>query len=109
MSGKYKRNQGADGARYRSETELMKDRFFRSDDFDVLDSVEEIATEKGVKPAQIALAWHFSKDHITAPILGVSRVEHVEEAVEALDVKLSSSDIKRIEEPYKPRAISGHS
>jgi len=109
LSGKYRRDLEPDTVRYRSETSLMRNRFFRPEDFDVVNRVVEVATEKGVKPTQVALAWMFHKDHITAPILGVSRVEHVEEAVEALEVKLSSSDIERIEEPYQPRAISGHS
>jgi aryl-alcohol dehydrogenase (NADP+) len=108
LTGKYKRNEAPSSVRFRSEPELMKDRFFHPVDFDILDQVEDVAREKGVKPAQIALAWMFHKDYITAPILGASRVEHVEEAVEALEIKLSSSDIKRIEEPYKVRAISGH-
>ena len=109
LSGKYSRDQEPDTVRYRSERDLMRDRFFRPEDFDEVDRVVEVANEKGVKPTQIALAWMYQKDHITAPILGVSRVEHVEEAVEALEVKLSSSDIERIEEPYQPRTISGHS
>jgi aryl-alcohol dehydrogenase-like predicted oxidoreductase len=109
LSGKYKRDQEPTSVRYRSETELMKNRFFRPEDFTIVERVEELAAEKGVKPAQMALAWLFQKPHITAPILGATRVEHVEEAVEALEVKLSSSEMKQLEESYKPREISGHS
>jgi len=87
----------------------MKKRFFRLEDYDVVERIEELAMEKGIKPAQIALAWLFHKKHITAPILGATRVEHVEEAVEALDIKLSSTDMERLEEPYKPHPILGHS
>ena len=68
----------------------------------------ELAKEKGVSPAQIALAWMFSKDYVTCPILGVTKVEHIEQAVEALEIKLSKDEIKQLEEPYIPHRIIGH-
>ncbi|MGM0591802.1 MAG: aldo/keto reductase [Halobacteriota archaeon] len=70
--------------------------------------VEELAAEKGVTMAQIALAWLFQNDWVTVPILGTTSVDHLEEAVEALDVKLSSSDVEYLEEPYQPVPITGH-
>ncbi|MCU4743674.1 aldo/keto reductase [Halobacteria archaeon AArc-m2/3/4] len=70
--------------------------------------VQELADEKDVTMAQIALAWHFHKEHVTAPILGTSSVEHLEEAVEALDISLSDSDLEYLEEPYHPVPIYGH-
>ena len=69
--------------------------------------VETIAKEHEVKPAQIALAWLLHKDYVTAPIVGVSRIEHLEEALEALEIKLSPSDMERLEEPYKPHLTHG--
>ena len=65
--------------------------------------------QKGVKPAQITLACLFNKSHITAPIIGVSQVGHIEEAVEALDVKLKREEIEWMEKPYKVHEIMGHS
>jgi len=106
LTGKYKRGQPVDTPRSRNT--LLGERYFQPEDFDVVERVEDIATDKGVKPAQIALAWQFHKDYITAPIVGVSRIEHIEDAVEALDVKLSPDDIKRLEEPYQPHRIIGH-
>ena len=70
--------------------------------------VEELAAEKGVKMAQIALAWQFHKDWVDAPIVGTTSVEHLEDAVEALDIDLSDSDIEWLEEPYEPVRVSGH-
>ncbi|WP_276255135.1 aldo/keto reductase [Halomontanus rarus] len=70
--------------------------------------VQELADEKDVTMAQIALAWHFHKEHVTAPILGTSSVEHLEQAVEALDISLSESDLEYLEEPYHPVPIYGH-
>ncbi len=108
LSGRYQRNKRASGRRYKGDR-LLKQRFFKPADFDVLDRVMEVAGEKKVTPAQVALAWIVHKPGITSPIVGLSSVEQLEELVAALDVKLSPDDIKRLEEPYKPRAIEGHS
>ncbi len=70
--------------------------------------VEEIAEEEGLSMAQVALAWVLSKDVVDAPIVGVTSVEHLEDAVEATEVSLSESDIEYIEEPYEPVEVSGH-
>ncbi|RAW47007.1 aldo/keto reductase [Halorubrum sp. 48-1-W] len=74
----------------------------------VNERVEELADEKGVKMAQIALAWQFHKDPVDAPIVGTSSIEHLEDAVEALDVDLSDSDLEWLEGPYEPVPVSGH-
>ncbi len=71
--------------------------------------VEELAEEKGVKMAQIALRWVAGKEVVDAPIVGTSSIEHLEDAVEALDVDLTDSDVEWLEEPYEPVRISGHS
>ena len=70
--------------------------------------VQELAAEKGVTMAQIALAWLFHKDWVDAPIVGTTSVEHLEQAVEALDIDLSPSDMAYLEEPYEPVPVSGH-
>ncbi|MFT4881887.1 MAG: aryl-alcohol dehydrogenase-like predicted oxidoreductase [Natronomonas sp.] len=70
--------------------------------------VEELADDRGVSMAQIALAWVLHQDTVDAPIVGVSSVEHLEDAVEALEVSLSDSDLAYLEEPYEPLPVSGH-
>jgi aryl-alcohol dehydrogenase-like predicted oxidoreductase len=75
---------------------------------EVNERVEELAAEKDVKMAQIALSWLFHKEWVTTPILGTSSVEHLEDAVEALDVSLSDSDVEWLEAPYRPVRVSGH-
>jgi aryl-alcohol dehydrogenase-like predicted oxidoreductase len=70
--------------------------------------VEELAEEKGRTMAQIGLAWLLAQDVVTAPIVGTTSVEHLEEAVEALEVDLSEDEIAYLEEPYEPREITGH-
>ena len=75
---------------------------------EINERVEELATEKDVKMAQIALSWLLHKDWVDTPIVGTSSVEHLEDAVEALDIDLSTSDIEWLEEPYEPVRVSGH-
>jgi aryl-alcohol dehydrogenase (NADP+) len=106
LTGKYKRGETSKGTRYESD-KLLQERFFKPEDFDIVEEVLAVAKEKGVTPAQIALAWLLHKG-VTAPIVGPTRVEHVEDAVAALDVRLDSSDIERLEAKYKPHPIMGH-
>ncbi|AHF99251.1 aldo/keto reductase [Halostagnicola larsenii XH-48] len=70
--------------------------------------VQELAAEEGATMAQIALAWVLHKDWVDAPIVGTTSVEHLEQAVEALEISLSASDIEWLEEPYEPVVVSGH-
>jgi aryl-alcohol dehydrogenase (NADP+) len=105
LSGRYKRAGTPNSVRYKND-HYLPERYFRQEDFDVLDVVEELAKEKGISMAQIALAWLFHKG-VTAPIIGPTRVEHVEEAVDALKVKLSSDDMERLDSKYKPHIILG--
>lgn len=70
--------------------------------------IEELAAEYGVTMAQLTLAWHLHTESVTAPILGVSSIEQLDEAIEALDISLSTADREYIEEPYQPVPISGH-
>ena len=75
----------------------------------VIDRVGEIAEAHAVPRAQIALAWLLQKSPVTSPIIGATKPKHLEDAVGAIDVKLTEDDIKRLEEPYIPHAIAGFS
>jgi len=77
-------------------------------DFDVVDRVGEVAGERGVTNAQVALAWLLSRPAVTAPIVGATRVGHVEDALAAEALELTPEEIARLEEPYVPHAVSGH-
>jgi 1-deoxyxylulose-5-phosphate synthase len=95
------------------ETERAKtDKFGKTlysanSDFEIVDRVTEIAKEKGVPNAQVALAWVLSKPMITAPIIGASKPGHLEDAVAALSVTLSENEIRRLEELYQPHPVLG--
>jgi len=62
----------------------------------------------GVTMAQIALAWQFQNEYVDAPVVGTTSIEHLEQAVEALTIDLSDSDVQYLEEPYEPQPIIGH-
>lgn len=73
----------------------------------VIDRVGEVAAERGLPRAQIALAWLLAKDGVTAPIVGATKMAQLDDAVAAESVKLSADEIKRLEEPYIPHAVAG--
>ena len=76
-------------------------------DFGVVDRVVQVAAERGVKPAQIALAWLLSKKVISAPVIGVTKAHHLEDAVAAASLKLNTEEIRRLEEGYIPHPVLG--
>jgi len=106
LTGKYRRTETPNSLRYKSD-KLFAGRFFKPEDFDVLERAEEVAKEKGVTVAQVCLSWLLHKG-VTAPIIGATKIEHVEDAVNAVELKLSDDDVKRLDEPYKPHWITGH-
>ncbi len=75
---------------------------------EINERVEELAAEKDVTMAQIALSWLLHQESVDAPIIGTTSIEHLEDAVEALDISLSDSDLEYLEEPYNPVQIRGH-
>jgi aryl-alcohol dehydrogenase-like predicted oxidoreductase len=77
-------------------------------DFAVVERADEVASARGVSSAQVALAWLLHKPSVTAPIVGATKVEHIEDAIRAEGLSLSQDEIARLEEPYVPHAISGH-
>lgn len=83
--------------------------YFTDADFDVVDCVKALARQKGVSPAQIALAWMLHKPGITSPIIGASKMNHLDEAIAALDMQLTDDEIASLEAPYQPKPILGHS
>jgi aryl-alcohol dehydrogenase-like predicted oxidoreductase len=83
--------------------------YYQEADFVVVDRITEIAQARGVKNAQIALAWMLTKPGVSAPIIGASKAYQLDDAVAALQLKLSDDEVKRLEEPYTPHPVLGHS
>ena len=98
------------GTTTRSKSDAFAHQMYYTDgDFAVVERVAELAGRHTVTPAQIALAWMLHKPGITAPIIGASKMPHLEQAVAALDTQLSADDIAYLEEPYEPHSVLGHS
>ena len=77
-------------------------------DLKVIEAGRAVATELGVAPSEVALAWLLQKKGVSAPIIGATKIEHLESAVRALEVTLSDEHIRALEEPYQPHAVRGH-
>jgi 1-deoxyxylulose-5-phosphate synthase len=82
--------------------------YYQPSDFEIVNRITEVARARGVSNAQIALAWILQKPGVTAPIIGASKLAHLEDAVAATELQLASDEIRRLEECYQPHAIRGH-
>jgi aryl-alcohol dehydrogenase (NADP+) len=97
-------------ATLRARTDAFGHSLYKRDDGDgaVIDRVSEIAGKRGVPNAQVALAWLLAQPGVTAPIIGASKVSHLEDAVKALELKLDADELKALAEPYRPHPVLGH-
>jgi aryl-alcohol dehydrogenase-like predicted oxidoreductase len=103
------RGRGDDKRTTRAQTDAFNDVLYDDSDADfaVVDRLLEVAGERGLPPAQVALAWLLHKPGVTAPIVGATKPGHLQDALAATDVVLSPGEIARLEEPYVPHAVSG--
>jgi aryl-alcohol dehydrogenase (NADP+) len=83
--------------------------YYADTDFEIADRVVQLAKTRGVQPTQIALAWLLAQPGVTAPIVGASKLPHLDSAVEALTITLSDEERKSLEERYEPHRVLGHS
>lgn len=94
---------GEQGDTARAKSDQYADGYYFSEnDFAVVDQMIEVARRRGVSPAQVALAWVLAQPGVTAPIVGASRMEQLEEAIAALDIELSADELDLLEAPYQP-------
>ena len=101
------RTREGDRLTTRARTDSFGDSLYTPEvDFAVVDRVAEVAGERDLPPAQVALAWLLHRPSVTAPIVGATKVEHVEDALAAVELSLSAEEIARLEEPYVPHAVS---
>ena len=98
------------GETIRAKTDdFAHEMYYNDSDFTIADRVAELARRRGVKPAQIALAWLLAKPGLTAPIVGASKLPQLDEAVAALSITLDAAEMTMLEELYQPHPILGHS
>jgi aryl-alcohol dehydrogenase-like predicted oxidoreductase len=88
--------------------EFARKLYDQPSDQDVIDAVRRVAQARGVAPAQIALAWLLAKPAVAAPIIGATKLQHLDDAVAALDVQLTAEEIQQLEAPYQPHPVRGH-
>jgi aryl-alcohol dehydrogenase-like predicted oxidoreductase len=93
----------------RAGTDSFADSLYTPEvDFAVVDRVADVAAKRGVPAAQVALAWVLQRPGVTAPIVGATKVQHVEDALAAEQLQLTDEEKAALEEPYVPHAVSGH-
>ena len=103
------RTRGGERVTARAGTDAFADELYGStEDFDVAERVAEVAADRGVPPAQVALAWLLHKPGVTAPIVGATKLAHLEDALAAVELALSADEIASLEEPYRPHPVLGH-
>ncbi|HMR97671.1 MAG TPA: aldo/keto reductase [Anaerolineales bacterium] len=107
LAGNRRKEDWGDTMRSKSDT-FGHSMYFREEDFAVVERAGEVAKERGATVPQIALAWLMNKPHISAPIIGATKMDHLEQAIAAVDIKLTDDEVKRLEEPYKPHPVLGH-
>jgi aryl-alcohol dehydrogenase (NADP+) len=107
FAGNRKRGGGGETVRANSDP-FSNSLYFREEDFDVADRAAEVAKERGVTGSQVALAWILHKPYVHSPIIGATRMDHLDQAIATLDIQLFAEEMKRLEEPYKPHPILGH-
>lgn len=109
LTGTRKRGDGKSETVRAKTDDFAHNLYYRESDFTVVDRVTEVAQARGITNAQVALAWMLMKPAVSAPIIGASKPYQLDDAIGALEVKLTDDEIKRLEEPYEPHPILGHS
>jgi len=104
-----RRREGYGDTRRAETDDFAQSMYFKDTDFEVVSRLEQLAEQRGVAPAQIALAWLLHQPGVSAPIIGASKMPHLEQAVAASDIRLSPEELALLEEPYQPHPVLGHS
>ncbi|MFC6879908.1 MULTISPECIES: aldo/keto reductase [Actinomadura] len=103
------RERGGERRTVRAGSDPLAESMYEDADFDVVDAVRKVASERGVPPARIALAWLMGRPGVAAPIIGATKLGHMDDALAAADIELSAEEIARLEAPYRPHPVLGHS
>ncbi len=104
LAGNRRAEDRGDTARAKTDT-FAHDLYYTDADFAVADRNADVAAQRGVSPAQVALAWLLRQPAVTAPIVGASKMAHLDQAVAALDIALTDDEVRRLEEPYVPHRV----
>jgi 1-deoxyxylulose-5-phosphate synthase len=103
------RTRGGERRTTRSNSDPFSDSLYTEPaDFDVVDAAAAVAADRGVPPAQVALAWLLQRPGVTAPIVGATKLAHIEDALAAEKLELTEDEVRRLEAPYIPHPVLGH-
>jgi aryl-alcohol dehydrogenase-like predicted oxidoreductase len=103
------RTRGGERLTKRAQTDAFADSLYTPElDFDVVERADQVAAERGVPTAQVALAWLLHRPGVSAPIVGATQRRHLDDALAAERLSLSPEEMRRLEEPYRPHAVAGH-
>jgi aryl-alcohol dehydrogenase (NADP+) len=110
LAGNRSKDKAQGGATRRAKSDdYAHNMYYKVEDFEVVDAVEQVAKAHGVQPAQVALAWILQRPGVVAPIIGATKMPHLEDAVAALEIELGEDDVAALEAPYVPHRVLGHS
>ena len=107
LSGNRSHQEWGETTRAKSD-EFAHQMYYQESDFSVVERVVELAKQRGTTPSQIALAWLLHQPGVSAPIIGASKMAHLEQDVAAVDIELSSEELDMLQQPYQPHPILGH-
>ena len=108
LAGNRSRDGEAQTTRAKSDANILTPSAFREGDYEIRDRVDAMAKERGVTSAQVALAWLLHQPVVTAPIVGASKMKHLDDAIAAVNVRLSDDEVKGLSKGYQTRRIMGH-
>jgi aryl-alcohol dehydrogenase-like predicted oxidoreductase len=103
------RTRTGDRLTKRAQTDTFAESLYKPEvDFDVVERADQVASERGVSTARVALAWLLQRPGVTAPIVGATKLEHLDDALAAVELSLDDEQVTRLEELYQPHAVAGH-
>jgi aryl-alcohol dehydrogenase-like predicted oxidoreductase len=107
LAGTRKRPDDTESTKRAESDDFARTLYDHPGDAEVVETVKSVAADRGAAPAQVALAWLLSKPAVASPILGATKLEHLDAAIEAVELELGDDEIERLESPYQPHAVRG--
>lgn len=108
LTGSRNREENSKPATPRAAADDFAQQLYGDTDLATIDALRQLARQRDLPPAQIALSWLLNRPGVTAPIIGATKTRHIDDAVAALDVTLNEQETARLEDDYTPREIRGH-
>ena len=108
FAGNRKPGSGGEMTKRAQTDDFARNMYFNQNDFEVADAVASVAQQHGVSPTQMACAWILQAPGVTSPIIGATKLPHLKELFDSVDIKLSAEEVAAMEKPYRPHPIIGH-